>query len=88
MILNFLFFTNLFADLNNTDEKFYNKLIRCLGTYFSKEIVNKSKLELNIFFIIIILNFLFSKNLSADFYKFFKCRLFNKNSKKSTENVC
>ena len=23
-----------------------------------------------------------------DFFKFFKCRLFIKNSKKSTENVC
>jgi len=26
-------------------------------------------------------------NLFADFYKFFKCRLFNKNSRKSAENL-
>ena len=26
-------------------------------------------------------------NLFADFYKFFNCRLFNKNSRKFTENV-
>ena len=85
IILNFLFFTNLSADLNNDDEK-YSKLIRWSGTYFSKEkFVNKSKLELIISFFIIILNFLFPKNLSGDFCKFFKCRLFNKNS---TENVC
>ena len=30
----------------------------------------------------------FFANLFADFFKFFKCRLFNNNSKKSTENVC
>ena len=39
-------------------------------------------------FFIIILNFLFLTNLFADFYKFFKCHLFNKNSRNSTENVC
>ena len=27
-------------------------------------------------------------NLFADFFKFFKCRLYNKNSRKSIENVC
>ena len=27
-------------------------------------------------------------NLFADLFKFFKCRLFNKNSRKSIENVC
>ena len=26
--------------------------------------------------------------LFADFVKFFKCRIFNKNFRKSTENVC
>jgi len=33
------------------------------------------------------LNFIFFMNLFADFFKFFKCRLFNKNSWKSAENV-
>ena len=32
------------------------------------------------------MNFLFPMNLYADFYKFFKCRLFYKNSRKSAEN--
>ena len=50
---------------------------------FSKEI----NVRINYSFFIIILNFLFFPNLSADFFKFFKCRLFNKNSRKSTENV-
>ena len=35
----------------------------------------------------IILKVLFSMNLFADFSKFFKCRLFNKNSRKSAENL-
>ena len=35
-----------------------------------------------IFVFIIILNFLFSLNLFADFFKFFKCRFFNNNSRK------
>ena len=30
----------------------------------------------------------FFTNLFADFYKFFKCRLFNENSRKSTESYC
>ena len=37
------------------------------------------------FVFIIILNFLFSFNLFADFFKFFKCRLFNNNSRKSAK---
>ena len=35
------------------------------------------KAIINYFVFIIILNFLLSKNLFADFNKFFKCRLFN-----------
>ena len=42
--------------------------------------LNKS---FNYFFFIIILNFSFFMNLFADFFKFTKCRLFNKNSTKS-----
>ena len=38
----------------------------------------KSKLELIISFFIIILNVLVYMNLLAYFFKFFKCRLFNK----------
>ena len=37
------------------------------------------------FVFIIILNFLSSLNLLADFFKFFKCRLFNNNSRKSAK---
>ena len=37
------------------------------------------------FVFIIIWNFLFSLNLFADFFKFFKCRLFNNNSRKSSK---
>ena len=51
---------------------------------FSQQI----NVRVNYFFFIILLNFLFFMNLFAEFYKFFKCRLFNKNSRKSTENVC
>ena len=39
-------------------------------------------------YFIIILNFLFFSNLFADIFKFVKCHLFNKNSRKATENVC
>ena len=39
-------------------------------------------------YFIIILNFLFSMNVFADFFQFFKCPLFNKNSRKSVENLC
>ena len=34
------------------------------------------------------MNFLFVTNLFADFFKLFKCRLLNKNSGNSIENVC
>ena len=37
------------------------------------------------FVFIIILNSLLSLNLFADFFKFFKCRLFNNNSRKSVK---
>ena len=40
--------------------------------------------RLRVFRYVIILNFFFSMNLFADFYKFFKCRLFNK----IQENLC
>ena len=43
------------------------------------------KAIINYFVFIIILNFLLSKNLFADFNKFFKCRLFNNNSRKSAK---
>ena len=46
--------------------------------FSQKKFVNKSKLELIISFFIIILNFLFSMNLFAVFFKFVKCRLYNK----------
>ena len=42
----------------------------------------------NYFIFIIILNFMFFKNLFSDFFKLYKFRLFNKNSRKSTNNVC
>ena len=51
--------------------------MRWLGTYFSKELANKSMLKFDYFIFFFILNFLFSWNLFADFFKFFKCRLFN-----------
>ena len=41
--------------------------------------------RINYFFFVIILKFLFFTNLFADFNKFFKCRLFNENSGKSTK---
>ena len=69
-------------------KNFSIKLIRWLGIYFSIEICQKINVRTNYFFFIIKLNFLFLTNLFADFYKFFKCRLFNKNSRKSTKNVC
>ena len=65
-------------------KKFYCKLIRCLGTYFSIKIFSINQY----FFFIIILNFLFFMNLFADFFKFFKCRLFDKICREYTENVC
>ena len=34
------------------------------------------------------MNFIFFKNLFSDFFKLYKFRLFNKNSRKSTKNVC
>ena len=48
---------------------FYSKLISCLGTFFS---IKSEEM------IIILMNFLFLPNLFADFFKFFKCRRFNK----------
>ena len=50
--------------------------------YFCQEINSR----INYFVFIIILIFLFSRNLLADFYKFFNCRLFNSNSRKSFDN--
>ena len=59
----------------------------CKRTYFSKEIWQNND-GINYFVFIILFYFSFFTNLFAEFYKFFKCRLFNKNSRKSTENVC
>ena len=59
--------------------------MRCLGTI---EICQYINVRFNYFFSIIIMNFLFFINLFADFFKFFKCHLFNNIFKKSTENVC
>ena len=47
-------------------KKFYSNLIRCLGTYFSKEISQKINAKIDYFVFIIILNFLSSLNLFAD----------------------
>ena len=44
--------------------------------------------KIDYFVFIIIWIFLFSLNLFADFFKFFKCRIFNEICRKSTENVC
>ena len=44
--------------------------------------------KIDYFVFIIKLNFLFSLNLFADFFEFFKCHLLNNNSRKSAENVC
>ena len=41
--------------------------------------------KIDYFVFVIILNFKFSLNLFADFFKFFKCRLFNNNSRKSAK---
>ena len=65
-------------------QKFDSKLIRCLRTYFS---INQCYNQLFIFRHCIEIFILF-KNLFAVFCKFFKCRLFNKNSRKPRENVC
>jgi len=46
--------------------------------------LNKSILKQGCLFVVR-LNFLFFMNLFADF---FKCQLYNKTSRKSTENVC
>ena len=62
-----------------------NKPIRCLKTYFLIEIFQYINVRINYFVFIIMLNFLFFMNLIADFLK---CRLFNNNFRKSTENVC
>ena len=56
---------------------FYSKLISCLGTFFSIKSEEMNG-RINFFFIIILMNFLFLPNLFADFFKFFKCRRFNK----------
>ena len=50
-----------------------------------KKFVNNT--WINYFVFIITLNFLVSLNLFANFFKFFKCRLFNNNSRKSAENL-
>ena len=44
--------------------------------------------KIDYFVFIIILNFLFSLNLFGDFFIFFKCRLFNNNSRKYAKNLC
>ena len=53
-----------------------------------KTICQYINVRINSFVSIIIFNFSFFTNLFADFYKFFKCRLFKKSSKTSTENIC
>ena len=66
--------------------KFYSKLIKCFGTYFSLRNLSIDQCWINYFFFIIILIFFFFVDLFADIFKFFKCRLFIKHSRKSTEN--
>ena len=56
-------------------KKSYSKLIRCLGTNFSIEIFSNQ-----LFLFQCYIEFLI--NLFADFFKFFKCRLFNENYQK------
>ena len=51
----------------------------------SLEICQYINVRINYFFLITILIFSFFTNLFADFYKFFKCRLFYKTSRKSTK---
>ena len=58
-------------------------MVRWLGTNFSKEICQLINAKFDFFAFIIKLNFIFSLNLFADFFKFFKCRLFNNNFRKS-----
>ena len=54
--------------------------MRCFGTYWN---LSKSMLESIIYWISYSLPIFF-----ADCFKLFKCRLINKNFRKSTENVC
>ena len=49
---------------------------------------NSFNAKIDYFVFIIILNFLFSLNLFGDFFIFFKCRLFNNNSRKYAKNLC
>ena len=51
-------------------QKFDSKLIRCLGTCFSKDICQLINVRIN-YFVFIILNFLFFTNFFANFYEFF-----------------
>ena len=83
------FFKSLNMDDKKCQKKIYSKLIRCLDMfrYLSIEIFSINQ-SINYFFFIIKLNFLFFVSLFADTFKFFIYRLFNKNSSKSTENVC
>ena len=53
-----------------------------------REYVRVSQLQKQLLLFHKYIEFLVFMNLFADFFKFFKCRLFNKNSRKSTENVC
>ena len=46
-----------------------------VGTYFWKEICQYIYVRINYFVFFIVLNFLFSMNLFAEFYKFLKCHL-------------
>ena len=60
-------------------------LFKQLRTYFSKEIFQQINAKIDYFVFIILLNFLFTLNLFVDFFKFFKCRLFNNNYRKSSK---
>ena len=62
-------------------QKFYGRLIRCLGIYFSIEILNKSMLKLIISFSAL---YWISYSLRICL-QFSKCGLYNKNSRKYTK---
>jgi len=50
--------------------------------------LKKNNVRINYFLFFNILNLVFFMNLFEGFFKFLKCRLFNKNSRISTESVC
>ena len=84
---------NLKLEISTLNQELINKQAEFSSSETSlrnevKRLCCERDARLNYFVFIIILRFLFSLNLFADFFQFFKCRLFINNFRKSAENLC